>query len=102
MIATRALAALFEGTIDGLHETYRIVFVLREVEGLSTAETAECLDLSEDLVRLTLRRAKAQLQAKLFDRFGVVTTETFPFSELRSDRVVTEVLDTIEVSRPSR
>ena len=99
-MSTRELSALLEGAIDELHETYRIVFMLREVEGLPTAETAECLDLSEDLVRLTLRRAKAQLQEKLFDRFGVVTTEVFPFSDLRSERVVSGVLDRIEVSRP--
>ena len=51
--------------IDGLSETYRPVFVLRDVEGLSTEETAEMLDLSISAVKSRLLRARLQLRQKL-------------------------------------
>lgn len=51
--------------IDSLSETYRPVFVLRDVEGLSTEETAEMLDLSISAVKSRLLRARIQLRQKL-------------------------------------
>ena len=51
--------------IDSLSETYRPVFVLRDVEGLSTEETAEMLDLSIPAVKSRLLRARLQLRQKL-------------------------------------
>ena len=42
------LGQVLQSAVDGLPETYRSVFVLREVEQLSTVETAQCLSLSED------------------------------------------------------
>src|SRR5262245_58029660 len=43
--------SLLEASICGLAPTYRMVFVMREIEGLDTAETAECLEVSEDVVK---------------------------------------------------
>ncbi|MDE0165027.1 MAG: RNA polymerase sigma factor [Bryobacterales bacterium] len=51
--------------IDSLSETYRPVFVLRDVEGLSTEETAEMLNLSLPAVKSRLLRARLQLRQKL-------------------------------------
>ncbi len=51
--------------IDSLSETYRPVFVLRDVDGLSTEETAEMLDLSISAVKSRLLRARLQLRQKL-------------------------------------
>jgi len=48
-----------------LPETFREVFLLRLVEGLSTEETAYALSLSEDLVKQRLRRARVAIQASL-------------------------------------
>src|SRR4051794_23168834 len=42
------LRVVLEGAIDSLPEIYRMVFVLRSVEGLSVAETAGCLDIGEE------------------------------------------------------
>ena len=44
------LGQILQAAVDTLPETYRSVFVLREVEQLSTTETAECLELSEEAV----------------------------------------------------
>jgi RNA polymerase sigma-70 factor (ECF subfamily) len=51
--------------IDGLAPIYRTVFTLRDVEGLSTEETAEALELSVPAVKSRLLRARLQLRDKL-------------------------------------
>jgi RNA polymerase sigma-70 factor (ECF subfamily) len=52
-------------TIQGLPPGFRTVFVLRDVEGLSTEETAEALDLSIPAVKSRLLRARLQLRERL-------------------------------------
>jgi len=52
-------------TIQGLPSSFRTVFVLRDVEGLSTEETAEALDLSIPAVKSRLLRARLQLRDRL-------------------------------------
>src|SRR6266536_4161517 len=52
-------------TIQGLPPTFRTVFVLRDVEGLSTEETADALDLSIPAVKSRLLRARLQLRERL-------------------------------------
>jgi RNA polymerase sigma-70 factor (ECF subfamily) len=64
--------------IDDLPPTLRSVFVLRDIEGLSTAETAEALDLSESAVKSRLMRARLKLRDGLSRYFsqGPVMSET--------------------------
>jgi RNA polymerase sigma-70 factor (ECF subfamily) len=52
-------------TIQGLPPSFRTVFVLRDVEGLSTEETAEALNLSIPAVKSRLLRARLQLRERL-------------------------------------
>jgi RNA polymerase sigma-70 factor (ECF subfamily) len=52
-------------TIQGLPATFRTVFVLRDVDGLSTEETAEALELSVPAVKSRLLRARLQLRERL-------------------------------------
>lgn len=59
------LGQMLEAAVDGLPEAYRSVFVLREVEQLSTSETAECLELSEEAVKTRLHRSRALLRREL-------------------------------------
>jgi CDGSH-type Zn-finger protein len=98
--ASRELTTILEAAIDELSETYRIVLMLRDVEALSTAETAECLGLSEEAVRSRLHRATAQLREELFERVGAAAAQTFRFHDSRSDRVVTAVFETIGDLQP--
>ena len=56
---------ILDRTIHGLPATFRTVFVLRDVEGLSTEETAEALDLSVPAVKSRLLRARLQLRERL-------------------------------------
>jgi RNA polymerase sigma-70 factor, ECF subfamily len=80
-----------EAIIDSLAEAYRPVFVLREVEGLSTSETAEALGLSEDVVKTRLHRARAMLREALA-RDGRRPGDLLRFGFERCDRVVAAVL----------
>lgn len=94
---TRELRALLESAIAALPPRYRAVFVLREVEGLDTAETAACLDVSEDVVKTRLHRARALLRKALFQRAGLVSSAAFPFHLSRCDRVVAGVFGRLEL-----
>lgn len=94
-VLERELQALLEAAIETLPPVYRSVFVLREVEGMSTAETAACLGLSEDAVKVRLHRARARLRKFLSDRLRTQTTQTFPFGGARCDRVVSRVFERI-------
>ena len=59
------LAEILRKTIQGLPQGFRVVFVLRDVEGLSTEETAETLGLSIPAVKSRLLRARLQLRERL-------------------------------------
>ena len=89
---TGELRELLEWAIDTLPDGSREVFVLRDVEGLSTAEAAAVLDVSEDVVKTRLSRARAALRRALFERTGATTPEVFQFQRPRCDRIVREVL----------
>ena len=63
--ARSELGAEIQAAVDALDEKYRTVFVLRDVEGLSIAETAEVLELSTAAVKSRLHRARLFLRASL-------------------------------------
>ncbi len=66
----REVRKVLDEALDGLDEKYRLVFLLRDVEGLSTAETAEALGISEANVKVRLLRARLMLREKLTRMFG--------------------------------
>ena len=92
----RELQTLLETAIETLPATYRTVFVLREVEGLSTAETAECLGVHEETIKTRLFRSRALLRHELFSRAGAVSSRSFQFHAPRCNRVVGNVLARIQ------
>jgi RNA polymerase sigma-70 factor (ECF subfamily) len=87
--------SLLEASICGLAPAYRMVFVMREIEGLDTAQTAECLEVSEDVVKTRLSRARGMLRKALLQRAGVATSAAFSLHLSRCDRVVARVRDQI-------
>lgn len=96
----RELRRVLEEQILALPETYRAVFIFREVEGLSTAETAECLSVSEDVVKTRLHRARAMLRDSLYKRAGVSLDSLFTFLDRRCDRLVETVFSRIASLTP--
>jgi len=91
-LARAQLNHLLEQLVDALPELHRSVFVLREVQQLSTAEVGEALGLTPDNVKQRLSRAKALLRAALEQRTGESIAELYPFEAPRCDRVVAGVL----------
>lgn len=96
------LKMVLEKAFDTLPDDYRSVFMLREIEGLSTAETAECLDISEENVKIRLHRARIALQRELYKLAGGNGHAAFQFLGSRCDRLVERVLDRILPERSSK
>jgi RNA polymerase sigma-70 factor (ECF subfamily) len=86
------LRELLEWAIDTLPGGSREVFMLRDVEGLNTADTAAALGVSEDVVKTRLSRARTALRRSLLERAGASAPDVFRFYRPRCDRVVANVL----------
>ena len=82
---------LLEEAVLRLPEAYRVVVMLRDVEELSTAETAMALDLTEENVKIRSYRGHAMMRDMLFERVGSDAKSAFPFMGERCDRVVRRV-----------
>ena len=65
--------------------------MLRDVEGLSTQETAECLGLNDDTVKTRLHRARIRLRRTLTAEVGASAASAFQFDGQRCDRLVAAV-----------
>ena len=90
---TRAL----EQAVDALPEMYRTVFMLRDIEEMSTTDTANALEISEENVKVRLHRARALLRKSLYDRAGMERKEAFNFHAVRCDRVVKNAFERIQL-----
>ena len=93
--AASELRRAMEEEVAALPDTFRITFMMRDVEGLSTSETASVLDISEDLVKTRLHRARTMLRENLYRRAGVGLDSIFAFGNSRCDRVVATVMSRI-------
>lgn len=89
---------LLESLIEGLPEGNRTVFVLRDVEGMSTAETSEALNITEENVKVRLHRARVALRSGLSAYAFSETRNAFAFHAVRCDRVVRNVFQQLESS----
>jgi RNA polymerase sigma-70 factor (ECF subfamily) len=87
----RELAGVLEKAVLSLSDEHRLVFVLRDVEGLNTEETAQCLNLTQENVKVRLHRAHAKLRKQLYASVGAASARCFQFHAVRCDRVVTGV-----------
>ena len=88
----RELHSVLEDAVDSLPETYRAVFMLRDIEGMSTAETAAGLGLGDEAVKTRLHRARAMVRQTVATRLGAASPQAFLFPATRCDRVVAAVL----------
>jgi RNA polymerase sigma factor (sigma-70 family) len=104
--ALAEIRRMLERAVDDLPEHFRMVFIMRDVEEMSTEETALLLGLRPQTVKTRLHRARRLLREKLRDKFAAVFTDTFPFAGAPCDRLVQSVLDRLGVSllqiRPHR
>ncbi|HEY5810323.1 MAG TPA: RNA polymerase sigma factor [Povalibacter sp.] len=83
---------LLEQSIDSLPQAFRMVFMLRVVEQLTTAETAACLDIAEATVKTRLHRAHARLREDITRRLRREHLTLFEFAGTSCDRIVAAVM----------
>lgn len=93
VVINKELTKVLEEALLQLPVIYRSVFVLREVEGFSVAETSELLNLTSVNVKVRLSRAKAMLQKQLEKYYS--TTELFEFNLIYCDKIVQNVFERI-------
>jgi RNA polymerase sigma-70 factor, ECF subfamily len=101
LAASGELRRLLEATVDALPDEFRAVFVLREVEGLSTLETAACLAIRPETAKTRLHRARRLLQESLGQRLLPLSPSLFKFGGERCDQIVTRVLARLDPSAAS-
>ena len=70
LVARNEARQLLENALEKLDEKHRVIFLLRDVEGLSVQETSEALGISVANVKVRLLRARLQLREILTHEFG--------------------------------
>ena len=90
-LENRELQTLLREAVEVLPDPLRAVFCLREIELLSTEETAYALGLSAENVRVRLHRAKRSLRQTVDDRIGREVRRLYLFDGARCDRLVENV-----------
>ncbi len=93
-IVHQELGKVMEKAIEGLSDTYRMVFLLREMQGLSVNETAEILNISPVNVKVRLNRAKAQLKEKLENWYN--SADIYEFNLIYCSQIVERVFKELE------
>ena len=89
--SSRELRSVLIAAIDSLSEDLRTVFMLREIEGLSTLETSEVLQLSSEAVRVRFHRARLALRRQVEKQVGEEVQGLFTFAGTRCDATVRQV-----------
>jgi RNA polymerase sigma-70 factor (ECF subfamily) len=89
---------ILEQAVDDLPESFRVVFILREIEDCSIEETAENLGLNPATVKTRLHRARRLLRKALDEKLSSAVTEAFPFLGLRCQRISDRVMERLALS----
>ena len=91
-LLSQSLQFVLDAAIGRLAPRYRAVFVLRELESLSTAQTAQCLEISEQSVKIRLHRARAFLKNEIHLQANITSQSLYEFLGHRCDRMVESVM----------
>lgn len=92
-VVNNELSRVIEDALQSIPLEYRMVFSLREVNGLNTAETAEVLNLSESNVKVRLNRARKMLRTEIEKMYSA--DEIFEFNLIYCDQIVERVMTEI-------
>lgn len=92
VLMRKQLAKLLEQAIAQLPESFRTVFVLREIEGLSVEEAAEVLQIRPETIKTRFHRARRRLQKMLDPELRDVLGATFPFAGADCEALTAKVL----------
>jgi RNA polymerase sigma-70 factor (ECF subfamily) len=91
-LANEQIRRMLEEAIGRLPEPFRLVFVLRAVEGLNVEEAAEALSIAPATVKTRHFRARRRLQEELAPELGAALTGTFPFAGADCEAMTERVL----------
>lgn len=92
-VMNKELRSVIEQALERLPLDYRMVFALREMNGMNVAETAEALQISPANVKVRLNRAKAQLRREVERSYAA--EELFEFNLVYCDAMVSRVMEKI-------
>lgn len=95
ILTNRELTTVLEKSIQNIPFIYRTVFVLRELEGFSVAETAELLSITPTNVKVRMNRAKALLQKEIEQVYS--RSELYSFNLIYCDAIVHKVFERINL-----
>ena len=93
---SRELARIIENALSNIPFNYRIVFSLREINGLNVSETAGLLNLTETNIKVRLNRAKTMLKNEIEKVYSA--NELFEFNLVYCDAIVNNVMKEINAS----
>lgn len=96
-LAREQLRRMLEQAIGSLPASFRTVFVLREIEGLSVDEAAEALGIPPATVKTRLHRARQRLQQALAPEVHSALTGAFPFAGADCERMTARVLAALQI-----
>lgn len=94
VLLNRELTTILEKSLQNIPAIYRTVFVLREIEGFSVAETSELLNVTAVNVKVRLNRAKALLQKQIEQFYS--RSDLYAFNLIYCDAVVQKVFEKIQ------
>jgi RNA polymerase sigma-70 factor, ECF subfamily len=95
-VSNSEIRMLLEEAVEKLPDAYRTIFMLRDVEDMSTTDAADVLEITEENVKVRLHRARALLRKSLYARAGMERKEVFNLHAVRCDRVVKNVFERIQ------
>ena len=96
-VAREQIRKVLEQAVGNLPDAFRTVFVLREIEGLSSEQTAQILDLPVATVKTRLFRGRKRLQELLAPEMKAVLTGTFPFAGADCAALTQRVLNALQL-----
>jgi len=93
-VLNKELSSVIENALKKVPVDYRLVFSLREMNGLNVMETAEALGISESNVKVRLNRAKAMLRKEIEKTYS--TKDIFEFYLVYCDEIVNRVMNCVQ------
>lgn len=93
MMVNKELGNVLENALNLIPEDYRIVFTLRELNGMSVLDTTEALGITESNVKVRLNRAKKMLRSEIEKMYS--PSDIYEFNLRYCDRMVERVMSRI-------
>jgi RNA polymerase sigma-70 factor (ECF subfamily) len=91
---------LLQQVVEELPDAFRLVFVLRDIEGFSVEETAAQLGVKPATVKTRLHRARRLMRTGLADHAAATLPDLFPFAGSRCERMADRVVAALQVGKP--